>query len=189
MKVSDQTINFVFFQWGWWLCLFSAVLQSSLLLSLTLIVFLGMHFWLIAQNKKAELILILTCGLVGLIVDSALIVVGVFSFPRDGAIQLAPPWLIGMWLLFGSTLIHSMRWALKKKWLAALGGAVFAPLSYRVGENFEILHFHLSSTASMLTLGLLWAILTPLILWLAEKLTSVPAQLSQIETGRTSTLR
>ena len=79
---------------------------------------------------------------------------------------LPPPWMIGLWALFASTLNVSLNWLKKHTALAILLGAISGPLCYWAGERLGALSL-LNFNSAMVYLALGWAIAVPLLLKLA----------------------
>jgi hypothetical protein len=52
----------------------------------------------------------------------------------DYGTEGAPWWILGLWVGLALTLNHSLSWLRCQPWLAAVLGALVAPLSYRTGE-------------------------------------------------------
>jgi len=159
-------INFILFQIGWFACVVSAARQLEWLALLSIGIIIAIHLFLI-KNRVSELQLILTTGMIGLILDSTLITLGVFTPASDfGFPGIAPLWLVGMWMLFGITLNHSLRWLHQRYVIAALLGFVFAPLAYWAGQRLGALTFPSShsAVASLMIIGGCWLLVTPLLL-------------------------
>ncbi|WP_455208746.1 DUF2878 domain-containing protein [Kaarinaea lacus] len=159
-------INFVLFQLGWFACVIGAARQLEWLAVLSIVLIIAIHLFLV-KDRMRELQLILTAGMLGLVLDSALISLGVFTPASNlGLHNIAPLWLISLWMLFGITLNHSLRWLQQRYIIAALMGFVFAPLAYWAGQRLGALSFppdH-SPIFSLLVIGACWLLITPLLL-------------------------
>ena len=165
-------INFVLFQVGWFVTVISVSNQMEYIAIFSVLGVLAAHLYLIAEKLK-EFILILAAGLLGFVVDSILISGDLFSASGDlGLKDMAPLWLVLLWMLFSITINHSLGWLRYKYLLAALMGAVFAPLAYYVGTNFEVLTFsnNYSSMGVMLIIGFTWAVVTPLMIYVSRSI-------------------
>jgi len=159
-------INFLLFQIGWFACVISAASELEWLALLSIGIVISIHFFLI-KDRLSELQLILAAGIIGLLLDSTLITLGVFTPASDfGYHGIAPFWLVGMWMLFGITLNHSLRWLYQRYVLAALLGFVFAPIAYLAGQRLGALTFPPDNPPmiSLLIIGTCWLIVTPLLL-------------------------
>lgn len=159
-------INFVLFQVAWFICVISAARQLEWFAVLSIALAIAVHL-LLVKERKAELLLILTAGLIGLLLDSLLISLGVFTPMNSwGLANFAPLWLIALWMLFGITLNHSLRWLQQRYLVAAVMGFVFAPVAYWAGQRLGALTFppDQSPVFSLLTIGICWILVTPLLL-------------------------
>jgi len=162
-----MVINFILFQLGWFAGVVGAAVQLELLAvsSITLIIFI--HVIFLTKDRKAELLLVFTAGVVGLLVDSLLITLGVFTPVNSwNSNNIAPVWLVGLWMLFAITLNHSLRWLQQRYFIASLMGFVFAPLAYWAGQRLGALSFSSDQPLfiSLLTIGACWIIVTPLLI-------------------------
>lgn len=144
-------VNLVMFQCVWWL---SILYQNAALgLSLSLLMF---HF-LLSNRMKSDLMLMLKVALVGIVVDSLLIYVGVFVFSET------PYWLILLWCHFGISLRYSMAFAQKLPWyINGLIGGVFGCLSYLAGARFGAVHLPLEYFTSVMILFAIWLVIFPM---------------------------
>jgi hypothetical protein len=165
-------LNFVIFQIGW----FSSVLGGSWHLPwvgpLVVLLAVLLHLWW-ARRPRQEAVLILLCGVVGAIFDSYLVMQEWVTYPSGMMFEsVAPYWIIGMWMLFATTLNVSLGWLKHKSIIAALMGFVAGPLSYVAGARLGGLHF-VDQTAALTALAVGWAIMMPLLLILAERFDGV----------------
>ncbi|HEX4937627.1 MAG TPA: DUF2878 domain-containing protein [Candidatus Kapabacteria bacterium] len=144
-------LNAVLFQAGWLLC----VMERGPLALLASALILLVHGRYVTRNRR-EWLFILALGSVGIALDFLFMKSGVFHI--DGH-DFPPPWLMLVWLLFASTLNHSLRWLDQRLWLAAVLGAIAAPLSYLAGARLGALQIELHMLP---VLGAAWAALLPL---------------------------
>ncbi|PWB31392.1 DUF2878 domain-containing protein [Pseudomonas sp. SDI] len=156
-------LNAGLFQLGWFACVLGA--QRPLLLLLALVC-LGVHLAWLAEPREWRLLL--GVSLIGWLLDSALLQLGLFDFHRPG--PLLPAWLALLWPLFASTLRHSLAWSARPWWRASLFGALGGPLSYWAGSQLAGVGLPLGTSTSMLVLALLWALLLPLLQRLSRAL-------------------
>ena len=169
--MKKNILNLLLFQVGWFLCVYFVASQSEWLAIISLGAVILVHL-LIVKNYVNELKIIFTAGLAGLILDTVLINTGVFIPVSDYMTSnIAPVWLIGLWMLFGISLNHSLRWLQQRYLMAAVLGLISAPLAYYAGQRFGALDFsgHESVTGSLLTIGLCWFFMTPLLLAMSKE--------------------
>ena len=89
-----------------------------------------------AQRPSSEFMLIVSCGLIGAVFDSALVAAGWVTFPSGMVSEsMAPYWIVTMWMLFGTTINLSMRWMRGRPWLASAFAFVGGPLAYFGGHK------------------------------------------------------
>ena len=165
-------VNIILFQVSWFACVLSASHQLEWLALGSLAVIIAAHLYLV-KNRQTETSILLLAASVGIIVDSTLISLNVFSASQTPSLPgLAPLWLIGLWALFGSTLNHSLSWFRRHLWLAAMAGLVFAPLAYWSGHRLGALQFtnDYAHYWILLIIGSCWFFVTPLLLWLSQRL-------------------
>lgn len=127
--------------------------------------------WQIARSlqPRAELRLLLVVGLLGCLLDSLYAGSGVLAFAV--ALQtpaLAPIWIVAIWMAFALTLTTTFRFLDGHPWLAALLGAVGAPLAYlAAARGWHAVTFPHGEAAAMAALAAGWALALPAALWLA----------------------
>ncbi|MEE4183770.1 DUF2878 domain-containing protein [Pseudomonas viridiflava] len=152
--------NALLFQAGWFAC----VLGSNSYWLLIAVGALLIHFlWVSSWAAEGRLVLLVT--LVGTVLDSVLMTLGVFDFGTGG--YLIPLWLILLWAILGTTLNHCLAWTATPVWRAAVLGAIGGPMSYYAGSQLAQVHLPLGFWPSMTLLALIWAAVFPLLQWLA----------------------
>ena len=140
-----------------------------------LIFVLLLHFRL-AQRPLAEAALIAACAVVGATFDSAFVAAGWIAYPSgQWHASLAPYWIVGMWMLFGTTLNVSLRWLKGRPMLAAAIGAIAGPASYIAGQKLGGLEF-LQFVPAIVGLAVGWAVALPFVAWIADELDGVSGQ-------------
>jgi len=83
-------------------------------------------------HLKSDLRAALGLGVVGLGVETLWIWLGVLDY---GAVAVAPPWIVMLWMGVGLTLNHSLALFAQRPWLGGLLAGAGAPLSYLGGER------------------------------------------------------
>jgi len=73
-----------------------------------------------------------------------------------------------LWMIFAMTLNHSLAWLSQKYYLSILFGAIGGPLAYIAGEKLGAITLLSSNSIIMLCVG--WALITPVLLIIANKL-------------------
>lgn len=161
--------NALLFQLGWLACIFAAQQPWWLLGGLAC---LAAQLWL-SHERQSDLRLVLAVTLLGSLLDSLLLNLGLFDFAGDS--WLLPAWLALLWALLATTLRHSLAWTARPWWLASLLGATSGPLSYYAGAQLAGVGLPLGTAPSLLLLGLLWAVWLPALHALARRLATPPA--------------
>jgi len=159
----ERLANAVLFQLGWFACVMGG---NSLWLLLAVAVLVIHLRWISSWAREGRLIL--SVVLLGTAVDSTLRWSGVFEF-RDVA-PLIPLWLMLLWALLATTLRHCLQWSASPWWLASLLGAVGGALSYYAGGQLAGVRFPYGQWPTLVGVGLLWALLFPLLHVMAARL-------------------
>jgi hypothetical protein len=165
-------INITAFKLGWLSSVFGGAQQLPWLGPLVVFLAVAIHLAR-AQRPSSELMLIVSCGLIGTIFDSALVAAGWVTFP-SGMINesMAPYWIVTMWMLFGTTINLSMRWMRGRPLLASLFGFAGGPLAYIAGHKIGGIQF-VDQTAAIAMLAIGWAVIMPLLMRLGERLDGI----------------
>ncbi|WP_432823955.1 DUF2878 domain-containing protein [Trichloromonas sp.] len=173
MTWRRNLINVILFQLAWFAAVLGAARGLPWLGPLALLPVVGVHLAL-SDNRDKELILLVSAGALGFCFDTTLVATGTFvpighllPFP------FSPPWMVGLWMNFATTLNVSLAW-LRNRYLAAvLFGAVGGPLAYYSGARLGATVGH-PSPEGLTLLALGWGLMTPLLFWLAGRLVRAP---------------
>ena len=165
-------VNFVAFQIGWFAAVLGAANGVPWAGPLVIAVVIALHLATV-RRPSAELTLILLCGLIGAVMDSVLVALGLVTYPA-GLIwpNTAPYWIVAMWMLFATTLNISLGWLKPRKLVGAVFGLVGGPLAYYTGFKLGGIQFG-NFELAMAALALGWAAVVPLLLVLAERYNGV----------------
>ncbi|MGM0416620.1 MAG: DUF2878 domain-containing protein [Thermodesulfobacteriota bacterium] len=168
--LGSKIINVVLYQLGWFSCVLGAALGFPLrgaLASLTLVM---LHL-LLTDARKAEVRLLLTACLLGVVVDSVQQAAGLFTFKIDPDWPLwLPLWVFVIWIQFATLLRYALHWLSGRYILAALFGAIGGPLAYWGGIRIGAASFGRDPQLALMTLALVWGLVMPFLLWVRQKL-------------------
>ena len=155
--------NAALFQCGWFAC----VLGGDSRWLLVGVAVLAIHLlWISSWSKDGRAILAVT--VLGTAVDTVLRALDVFHFSLPG--PLIPVWLMLLWALLATTLRHCLAWSAQPWWRASVLGALGGPLSYYAGSQLAGVRFGYATVPTLLGLALLWALLFPMLHWVARRL-------------------
>lgn len=164
--------NLLLFQAGWFLAVPGAGAGLPWAGVVFALLWLPLHLAAVARdgdgNWSRELSLIaMAVGLGGLL-DSALVLAGLLSFPE--ATRLGAPttlWMLALWAMFAATLRFSLSWLRGRLVLAALFGLVGGPLAYLGGERLDAIV--IQGQAGIVAVATAWGLAAPLLVWLAHR--------------------
>ena len=171
-------INLAAFKLGWLSSVFGGAQQLPWLGPVVVFAAVAIHLAR-AQRPSSELMLILSCGLIGAVFDSVLVAAGWVTFPSGMFSEvMAPYWIVTMWMLFGTTINTSMRWMRGRPLLASAFGFVGGPLAYVAGYKIGGIGF-VDQPAAIAMLAVGWAVIMPLLMRLGERLDGVSPEPTQ----------
>jgi hypothetical protein len=159
--------NLIMFKAGWLACVLGAA-NGHAWIGAAAVALIAAEHLRTASAPSREGLLLAAAGIVGLAWESLLVSLGMLEY-NSGLLtpMLAPYWIVAMWVLFATTLNIGLKWV-KRHWLiAALAGAVGGPLAFLGGERLGAVVFP-DPTLSLLTIGLGWALLLPLLALVAQ---------------------
>jgi hypothetical protein len=162
-------LNAIAFKLAWLSTIFGGANELPMLGPLAVTIAVAVHLRLAAEPQR-ELTLVAITGAIGLAWDSVMVSAGWMSYPSGTFVAgLAPYWILGMWMLFATTLNVTFRWLHSRMLLAVIMGAVFGPLSYMAGSAAGAVQLN-NPTVVYVTLSASWALLMPGLLLLARQL-------------------
>lgn len=160
--------NFILFQLAWFICVLGAAYNQTYFALMISVIILLVHFALI-KKRLLELKLILAAGIFGLLFDGVLLNFDLIIYNDPGLpYPITPIWIVMLWMIFAMTLNHSLAWLSQKYYLSILFGAIGGPLAYIAGEKLGAITLLSSNSIIMLCVG--WALITPVLLIIANKL-------------------
>jgi len=169
--VNRTLVNLVGFQLVWCLAVGGAARGAGWAGPLALMLFAALTLVRSASPaaRRVDLELMLACALIGFAVDSLWLQLGWITFASPGPWpQLAPGWIIAMWVGFGLTLNHSLAAMQRHPLIALLFGAIGGPFAYWIAA--DVWHAAtITQPVAYVGLGIAWALLTPALLWLAVR--------------------
>lgn len=130
----------------------------------------------LSDAPRADLKLMAIAAMAGFAIDTALVFGGLLVFttpvPWDWA---APVWIVALWVAFALTLNHSLSSLKRRPGLAIALGLLGGPLAYWIAARaWNAVELNGSALVALAAIGLIWAIITPLLLALAERLRLQP---------------
>jgi hypothetical protein len=158
--------NAISFQLLW----FIAVQANEILAVISTSIFLLMHTRIVIKSRR-QWLFIGAIGISGWMLESLISNLGVIDFYgayrltiQGQILQLAPIWMLCLWLGFATTLISSLYWCADRPLLAAVLGAIAGPCSYWGGAALSGSSFLLPALQVLAIEACLWALLLPALL-------------------------
>ena len=166
--MGRKLLNIILFQAAWFTAVLGAARGSEWYGPLAVALVLSVHFVLI-DDRRGELTLMLAAGAIGFFFDTALSAAGIVT-PRGHILPhpLSQPWMISLWPNFAATLNVSLEWLKGRYLLAAIFGAVGGAGSYYGGARLGAT-LALPDVNGILLLAVGWGIMTPFLVWLAKR--------------------
>jgi hypothetical protein len=147
--------NLLAYQLAWLAVIMAAARDLAWVGAVIALIVAASHLAL--RPGSRELKLMGLCAGIGLLIDSTLAITGQVRFAAAWPADLAPYWMLCLWIAFATTLSHSMRWVMNRPVAAAAAGAVGGPLAYLAAGRLGALDIATPST----TLPLIALLYTP----------------------------
>jgi len=161
-------LNIVGFQIGWFAAVLGAA-HSAAALGTTIALAIVLLHLLRAPRPRDELVLIALAAAAGTTFDSLLAWSGWVEYAHGALLpNIAPHWIVALWILFASTLNVSLAWLKHRLAMATILGVVGGPLAYLGGEKLGALTLAVPA-AALCALALGWGAVTPALLIAARR--------------------
>jgi len=124
------------------------------------------------RSSSSECLAVLASGFTGFLAESALVLTELVRFAAPWpSPQLAPAWIVALWLAFGATL-SAMASLLGHHFVikASVTGIVAGPLAYWAGERLGALEIVGSVPLTYLAIALIWAVALPSLLVFRQRM-------------------
>lgn len=166
-ETGRNIVNFVLFQIGWFAC----VVYPGMAAVGLVVVFLGLHMALVSQKRFTELQFIGFGVVLGSLMDTLWFRTDVLSLVGNEDVLIAPPWLVAIWVIFMTTLCHSLNWVGQKKWLPWVLAPFAGPFAYWSASKLGIVTLP-DLWISLAAMAVGWMLLFPLLLFVRRSLYS-----------------
>ncbi len=165
-----KLVNFVLFQAGWFALVLSAEHSLAWLAFAFVLCSLVVHLVWISDNPRRDALLLASVPPLGLLLDTALAQGDVLYYRGAPLLGVfAPGWIFAMWAIFAMTFHSSMSWMQARYGIAALFGAIGAPLSYAGAARVSAVGYFDPTWRSVLLVALAWGLAMPLFLWISAR--------------------
>ena len=170
LRKFSTLINLVTFELCWFGCVLGAAKGLGWLGPLFVLITVPLQVHFLTVNHKAEYLFVLLCGAGGFIVETLMILGGVY-IPVGGG-KMSPLWMTALWFNFGPLVSLSLSWLKGKYWLAAILGGLAGPLAYWGGDKLGALTLAGDFNRGYLPLGIMWIVALPLLVFIRNKIIS-----------------
>ena len=162
MGININIYNALLFQLAWFACVMGG---DQVAVVVTAIVFV-LHMRYVSGDLR-ELVLLLQVLLLGIVVDSVLLFFGLLV--SDSALPFPPLWLSSLWLVFATTLMHSLAFFQRYRIFSPIAGFFSGALSYKAGTSLSSISLAAPDWLSLIIIGLVWSVIFPVCLALAQQ--------------------
>jgi len=166
--------NAIFFQITWFACVFGS---AHNLIWPGLLCCLAFTIWQLSPDRRHSNDFKLTfwACIIGAAIDTAWIHLDLFTYKHSWPhSNVAPAWIIALWLAFSLTINHSLQWLRLHPLLPALMGLIGAPLSYWAGQRIGAIGFTEKPLLALICLALTWALVLSFLFHKNQQDTSRP---------------
>jgi hypothetical protein len=161
-------VNFIGFQVVWFAAVFGAAKGVFWFGPGAVLVWLVVHLRL-SDHPRLEIQIAAVSLCLGLVLDSTLMALGVYTTAGlIGEWPVTPPWMLALWVNFGTLLNASLAWLKRRYLLGAALGFLGGPAAYYSGYRIGALTLHAPLIKNMIFLGVSWALAVPLLLYFSE---------------------
>lgn len=169
LRGFSTPINFITFELCWFGCVLGAAKEFGWLGPLLVAITVPLQVSFLTLNHKQEYIFVLLCGAGGFVLETVMIMGGVY-IPVGGE-RISPLWMTALWFNFGPLVSLSLSWFKGKYLLTAILGGLAGPMAYWGGDKLGALTLAGDISRGYLPLGILWALALPLLVYIHTRLT------------------
>ena len=170
--MASKVVNFAMYQVGWFSCVLGAAWGNQVSGALLALLLIVIHL-VLASSRKTEAFFMFCVCLLGIGIDSIQHAFGVFAFETDPNWPLwLPLWIFIIWAQFASLFHYALYWLNGRYLLASCFGLIGGPLAYWGGVGLGAARFGEKPLLSILSLALVWALVTPMLFWLSRAIDS-----------------
>jgi FtsH-binding integral membrane protein len=170
LSPMKKAINFVGFQTAWMAAVFGAAGGNYWIGPVVVLLWLAIHIFL-SGRPKLEIQIALTALSIGLLIDTLMIGSGTYTPPGlIGDWILPPPWMLALWINFGTVVNGSLSWLKGRYGLGGFLGSLGGPAAYFSGHRLGALAFHPPLMTHLAWMAMAWAVAVPLLFFLADKI-------------------
>ena len=163
----SSTIRVIYLYVFWFLFIYSSKTTYDWLTPIIaiVIIFADKHFFYPEISNKKVTIFSLITFVLGYLLDNLLVLMNLMNF---GESKFSPPYMWSIWLIFVPYFQFAFNRFYNKLWIAMLIAGVCAPFSYRGGT--EIADLKISGYIGLVAIGIGWAIVFPLMIFIHKKM-------------------
>lgn len=162
MSIGRIVASVLLFNAAWFVCVVYRMPWAIIAAAIVA----GAHLFFFRPHRS-EWRAVLVVALMGIAVDSALTFFEVFKFVEtwNSGVDsmLVPPWIMALWVAFGSSINTSMRFFAQNRLLAVIAGMLAGPSAYFAGYSLGAVTFGYPLITTLLIVSVIWAVLFPLI--------------------------
>lgn len=163
-------INILAFYAGWFGTALLAARGAGPVAAVPCLAVSALHLAL-SSRPAADAKLMAVAGVLGVVAECALLAAGIWRDPNgiDGTV-LPPPWLVALWMAVATLFNVSLQGLKTRLPLAAVLGLLGGPAAYYAGAGLGALTLGEPLVLSVLAIGIVWAVATPLLALVARTL-------------------
>ena len=181
--MNAMVTNLAMYKVGWLACVLGAAAGKPWLGVLAVAVACVINV-ACARSKSKTVLLLTAAACIGLAWESFMVIGGWLDYSANGHEgSLAPYWIVAMWVLFATTLNLGFRWLKGRLFVAALLGGIGGPLAFAAGEKAGAVDFS-DPVYSLIAVGIGWALLMPLMVFVARHLNGHEVDKAAIEVSK-----
>ncbi len=180
LALMTQTINFLFYQVGWFACVLGAACHRPWLGVAVALSFVCLHMMLTTDRLNQARLLFAALS-VGVVVDTLLLMLGVYGFTGGSIVDWLPPvWMSVLWIQFATTFRYCLAWLSGRYALCSIAALIGAPLAFLGGERLGAVSFFSPRITNLLILGTLWAVALPMLIFVSDRIHANAADASYL---------